>query len=75
MIQFLRHLIDWRDIMKKIKVYKGFVIAEASKKEIESGSTQYEIYTTDEWSYGSGMRYAESEAGSIQEATDFIDSY
>lgn len=53
--------------MKKIKSYKGFVIA------LEGDN--YHIFTKDEWSYGKGLRYAEHEAGNIQEAIDFIDSY
>lgn len=55
--------------MKKVKQYKGFVIALSK----EDG--QYHIFTKDEWGYGAGCRYAEHEAGSIQEAIDFIDSY
>lgn len=54
--------------MKKIKSYKGFVIATD-----QNGF--YHIYTKDEWSYGSGLRYAEHEAGNMQEAIEFIDSY
>lgn len=53
--------------MKKLKCYKGFVIAV-------EGET-FHIFTKDEWSYGAGYRYEEHEAGSLQEAMDFIDSY
>lgn len=53
--------------MKKIKTYKGFVIAQ--NKEFLF------IYTKDEWNYGHGCRYWEHEACSMQEAIDFIDSY
>lgn len=53
--------------MKKIKQYKGFVIAQ--DKEF------YHVFTKDEWSYGEGFRYPEIEAGSVKEAEDFIDSY
>jgi hypothetical protein len=48
--------------------YKGFVIALKP-------DGYYDIYTKEEWSYGHGMRYPEHEAGTIQEARDFIDSY
>lgn len=54
--------------MKKVLQYKGFVIAQ-DKKEF------YHIFTKEEWSYGEGFRYEEHEAGIMQEALDFIDSY
>jgi hypothetical protein len=54
--------------MKKVKQYKGFVIA-LDKEGF------YHIFTKEEWSYGNGLRYPEHEAGSISEAIDFIDSY
>ncbi|MCY9056091.1 hypothetical protein MOE90_20860 [Bacillus spizizenii] len=53
--------------MKKIKRYKGFVIAQ------EKGVIH--VFTKDEWAYGEGCRYAEWECDSMQEAIDFIDSY
>ncbi|MED3440194.1 hypothetical protein P4393_12085 [Bacillus subtilis] len=54
--------------MKKIKQYKGFVIAQ-DKKEV------FHVFTKDEWVYGEGCRYAEWECDNMQEAIDFIDSY
>lgn len=54
--------------MKKVKMYKGFVIAQ-------SKDGLYHIFTKDEWSYGHGCRYPEHEVGSVEEAIDFIDSY
>lgn len=56
------------DIMKKIKQYKGFVIAQ-DKKEV------FHVFTKDEWAFGEGCRYAEWECDNMQEAIDFIDSY
>jgi len=54
--------------MKKVKQYKNFVIALDNKGF-------YHIFTKEEWSYGNGYRYPEHEAGSLEEAIDFIDSY
>lgn len=54
--------------MKKIKQYKGFVIAQDKEGILH-------IFTKEEWSYGNGCRYPEHEAGTVQEAIDFIDSY
>lgn len=55
--------------MKKVKNYKGFVIAVNNDGE-------YLVFTKEEWAYGPGVRYVEHECGSdIQEAIDFIDSY
>lgn len=54
--------------MKKVKQYKGFVIAIDKKGE-------YHTFTKDEWAYGAGCRYAEHETGSIQEAIEFIESW
>jgi hypothetical protein len=54
--------------MKKVKTYKGFVIA------LDKEGT-YHLFTKDEWSYGAGCRYPEHEAGSIEEAVEFIDCY
>lgn len=50
-----------------VTTYKGFKI-----KQVENG---FEVYTAEEWSYGEGFRYPEWEAGNMQEAKDFIDSY
>jgi hypothetical protein len=54
--------------MKKVKAYKGFIIAQ-DKEGL------FHIFTKEEWSYGHGYRYPEAEAGNMQEAKDFIDSY
>jgi hypothetical protein len=54
--------------LKRIKTYKGFVIATTNKGD-------YLLFTKEEWSYGAGYRYPEWEAGNLQEAIDFIDSY
>jgi hypothetical protein len=54
--------------MRKIKQYKGFVIA------IDKEQTLH-IFTGEEWSYGKGCRYPEFEVQNMQEAIDFIDSY
>jgi hypothetical protein len=54
--------------MKKLKQYKNFIIAEGEDNYLH-------IFTKDEWSMGKGYRYPEHEAGSMEEAIDFIDSY
>lgn len=54
--------------MKKVKAYKGFIIAQ-------SKDGFFHIFTKEEWAFGNGCRYPEHEAGTIQEAKDFIDSY
>ena len=54
--------------MKKVKQYKGFVFA-VDKEGL------FHIFTKEEWAYGAGCRYPEHEAGSIQEAMDFVNSY
>jgi len=51
-----------------VTTYKGFKIEQV-------GEDEYHVYTGEEWEYGTGFRTAEWEAGSIQEAQDFIDSY
>jgi hypothetical protein len=51
------------------ETYKGFVLA------YRTDGTCIEIYTKDEWLQGKGYRYVEHEAGTKQEAMDFIDSY
>jgi len=61
-------LLRGHELMKKIKQYKGFVIAQDKEGILH-------IFTKEEWSYGNGCRYPEHEAGNIQEALDFIDSY
>lgn len=54
--------------MKKIRQYKGFVIAEDSEK-------RYQLFLKDEWSMGKGYRYAEHDTCTINEALEFIDDY
>ena len=55
--------------MKKVKQYKGYVIAKDPHQEDE-----FTIFTKDEWAYGENYRIPEWEAQSIQECIDFIDS-
>lgn len=59
--------------MSKTKVtqYKNFKIQEVKGDT----QTEFHVYTNEEWSYGKGFRYAEWEAGTIEEAKEFIDSY
>jgi hypothetical protein len=56
--------------MKKIKQYKGFVIAESKNTDYT-----FHVFTKDEWSYGAGCRYSEWECDTMQECINFIDSY
>jgi hypothetical protein len=51
------------------ETYKGFVLGYKPCGNI------IEIYTKEEWMQGKGYRYVEHEAGTKQEAIDFIDSY
>lgn len=53
--------------MKKIKMYKGFVIAREG--------AEWFVFTAEEWSYGSGMRTPEFECQSLKECEDNIESY
>lgn len=57
--------------VKKVKQYKGFVIASAQD---ENGNDVFVIYTADEWSQGAGNRSEEWEAGNLEEAMDWINS-
>lgn len=57
-----------KEKLKKVKTYKGFIIAEDHEK-------RYQLYTKEEWSYGSGMRYAEHDVCSIKEGCEWIDDY
>ena len=50
--------------MKKVKVYKGFTIA--------TDGTFFNVITKDEMQYGINNAGIEFEAGSLQEAMDFI---
>jgi hypothetical protein len=54
--------------MKKVKAYKGFIIALDKEG-------RYQLFTKDEWSYGAGFRYPEHDTCSIEEAKQFIDCY
>lgn len=54
--------------MRKVKSYKGFVVA-MDQEGI------FNIFAKDEWRLGDGFRYSEFEAGTMNEALDFIDSY
>lgn len=53
--------------------YKAFKIRE--EKDKHSDRNVFVVYTKDEWEQGEGYRYPEWEAGNMQEAKDFIDSY
>ena len=55
--------------MKKVQMYKGWVIAE------DKLTDTYYVFTKDEYSYGEGYRTPEFECCSIQECKDNIDSY
>lgn len=63
--------------MRKIKQYKGFVIAEATEKELTNKDTSYKYhaYLKDDWSLGKGYRYPEWEADNLHECIEFIDCY
>ncbi|MGM1023515.1 MAG: hypothetical protein ACQEXV_24015 [Bacillota bacterium] len=58
---------------RKVTTYKGFKIKEST--EDSTGDILFMIYTVEEYSYGEGLRTAEWEAGSLEEAKQFIDSY
>lgn len=59
--------------MKKVKVYKGYVIAESNEKERKNGVSDYQVYTKEEWEYGEGLRYPEfDDCCSIQECMNNI---
>lgn len=51
----------------KVRSYKGFKIQETADGFI--------IFTDEEWAFGKGYRYPEHEAGTLQEAKEFIDCY
>ncbi|MDW7677746.1 MAG: hypothetical protein SCK57_08810 [Bacillota bacterium] len=59
--------------MKRLKTYKGFVIA-AGKCE-QTNESFYYVFLKDEWAYGPGYRTEEIQAGTLQEAQDFIECY
>jgi hypothetical protein len=45
--------------MKKVREYKGFIIAELNKKEKSEKNTNYMVFLKEEWEYGEGCRYPE----------------
>lgn len=55
--------------MAKAKVvsYKSFKIKEVGD--------EFHVFTKDEWAMPAALRVVEWEAGTMQEAKDFIDSY
>jgi hypothetical protein len=53
---------------KVVTSYKGFKIQQID-------TNMFLLFTKDEWSYGEGYRSAEWEAGTIEEAKQFIDCY
>ncbi|WP_090739336.1 hypothetical protein [Paenibacillus sp. Mc5Re-14] len=55
-----------------IITYQGWKIKQ---KKDQYDMDVFLCYTKEEWEYGSGLRQAEWEAGTMQEAKDFIDSY
>lgn len=56
-------------MVRKIKEYKGFVIAEDNEK------MELLVFTKEEWSYGEGCRTPEFVCGSFMECKENIDSY
>ena len=62
--------------MKKVKTYKGFVIAETNQQEQTEGyKDNFIVFKKDEWSMGEGLRYDEIECNTIDHCIEFIDSY
>ena len=63
--------------MKKIKTYKGWIIAQFQKEnDLENFElNRFYIFTQDEWKHGKGLRSPEWDAGSLKEAEEFINSY
>ncbi|EJW14066.1 hypothetical protein M5X05_26865 [Paenibacillus alvei] len=51
----------------KVVSYKGFKIKEVGD--------EFHVFTKDEWAMPAAVRVVEWEAGTMQEAKDFIDSY
>ncbi len=56
--------------MKKVKIYKGFIIAQDKKDPNE-----WAVFTKDEWEMGEGYRTPEFECQSLKECKENIDSY
>lgn len=53
--------------MKKIKTYKGYIIA------VDVDGMHY-VYTSEEYAYGKGFRSYEWEAVTVEECISFIDT-
>lgn len=53
---------------KKVTTHKGFKIQQIAENT-------FNVFTPDEWGYGEGCRYPEWEAGTLEEAKQFIDCY
>lgn len=56
--------------MKKVKTHKGYIIAYGATNLYPEGG--YLVFTKDEWASGAGFRTEEWEAGSLEEAIDWI---
>jgi|GEM_PF-6590791 hypothetical protein len=52
---------------RKIRVYLGWVIAQAGE--------EFLVYSRDEWEAGAGYREPEFNCGSVRECIENIDSY
>ncbi|WP_028559004.1 hypothetical protein [Paenibacillus pinihumi] len=57
----------------KVISYKGFKIKESN--DTTTKLPTFKVYTSEEWQYGEGYRLYDWEACSMEEATEFIDSY
>ncbi|WP_156397002.1 hypothetical protein [Paenibacillus sp. Soil724D2] len=53
--------------MKKVKTYKGYIIAEC-----KNGNYKYHIFTKEEYSMGEGFRYSEWSCDSLGECVEWI---
>lgn len=62
------------NVKPRVSTYKGFKIHETTDR-VKPEQAAFIVYTTEEWLHGKGLRYPEWEAGTMQEAKDFIDSY
>lgn len=62
--------------MRKVKRHKGWTIYQGIERSADGiNHIIYRCYTPDEMEFPSNIRSSEWDAGSLQEATDFIDSY
>jgi hypothetical protein len=55
--------------MRKVKTYKGFIIA------LELATSRFQLFTKEEWAYGNGCRYPEHDTCTIEEAIEFINDW